>query len=159
MFFFDLSPISRSPGLSYQEEDSGVREAEVKLEQIQLDQESPEETMAVREEERLCQEEEEVEEQEKQEQVEQEVGSGGADPLLSRALVGGLMLGAALPCLGSPLLLVISVSTDVLSWHNLGLVPLSCVLCLLMATAGTALLWGGVFAPRACGGFAMSLSY
>ncbi|KAF4801629.1 Lymphocyte-specific protein 1 [Turdus rufiventris] len=61
----------RSPGLSYQEEDSGVREAEVKLEQIQLDQESLE-TMAVREEERLCQEEEEVEEQEKQEQAEQE---------------------------------------------------------------------------------------
>ncbi|XP_032919651.1 lymphocyte-specific protein 1 isoform X2 [Catharus ustulatus] len=62
----------RSPRLSYQEEDSGVREAEVKLEQIQLDQESLEETMAVREEERLCQEEEEVQEQEKQEQAEQE---------------------------------------------------------------------------------------
>uniref|UniRef100_A0A8D0KRD8 Lymphocyte specific protein 1 n=1 Tax=Strix occidentalis caurina TaxID=311401 RepID=A0A8D0KRD8_STROC len=33
----------RSPRQSYEEEDSGVREAEVKLEQIQLDQESPEE--------------------------------------------------------------------------------------------------------------------
>uniref|UniRef100_A0A8C0AP89 Lymphocyte specific protein 1 n=1 Tax=Buteo japonicus TaxID=224669 RepID=A0A8C0AP89_9AVES len=33
----------RSPRQSYEEEDGGVREAEVKLEQIQLDQESPEE--------------------------------------------------------------------------------------------------------------------
>ncbi|XP_062350426.1 lymphocyte-specific protein 1 [Cinclus cinclus] len=62
----------RSPRQSYEEEDSGVREAEVKLEQIQLDQESPEENMVVREEERLCQEEEDVQEQEKQEQAEQE---------------------------------------------------------------------------------------
>ncbi|XP_005046867.2 PREDICTED: lymphocyte-specific protein 1 isoform X3 [Ficedula albicollis] len=58
----------RSPRQSYEEEDSGVREAEVKLEQIQLDQESPEENMALREEERLCQEEEAQE----QEQAEQE---------------------------------------------------------------------------------------
>ncbi|NXM86998.1 LSP1 protein, partial [Oenanthe oenanthe] len=58
----------RSPRQSYEEEDSGVREAEVKLEQIQLDQESPEENMAVREEERLCQEEEEVQEQAEQEE-------------------------------------------------------------------------------------------
>uniref|UniRef100_A0A8D2PDM7 Lymphocyte-specific protein 1 n=1 Tax=Zosterops lateralis melanops TaxID=1220523 RepID=A0A8D2PDM7_ZOSLA len=35
----------RSPRQSYEEEDSGVREAQVKLEQIQLDQESPEENM------------------------------------------------------------------------------------------------------------------
>ncbi|NWR21370.1 LSP1 protein, partial [Emberiza fucata] len=90
----------RSPRQSYQEEESGVREAEVKLEQIQLDQESLEENMVVREEERLCQEEEEVQDQEEVEQVEQEVGSGGAD-LLS----GELMLWAALPCPGSPLLL------------------------------------------------------
>ncbi|NWS80638.1 LSP1 protein, partial [Toxostoma redivivum] len=62
----------RSPRQSYEEEDSGVREAEVKLEQIQLDQESPEENMAVREEERLFQKEEEVQEQEEQEQAEQE---------------------------------------------------------------------------------------
>uniref|UniRef100_A0A8C3MV89 Lymphocyte specific protein 1 n=1 Tax=Geospiza parvula TaxID=87175 RepID=A0A8C3MV89_GEOPR len=62
----------RSPRQSYQEEESGVREAEVKLEQIQLDQESPEENMVIREEERLCQEEEEVQEQEEEEQVEQE---------------------------------------------------------------------------------------
>ncbi|XP_054131652.1 lymphocyte-specific protein 1 isoform X1 [Melozone crissalis] len=62
----------RSPRQSYQEEESGVREAQVKLEQIQLDQESPEENMVIREEERLCQEEEEVQEQEKEEQVEQE---------------------------------------------------------------------------------------
>ncbi|KAI1238011.1 hypothetical protein IHE44_0014112 [Lamprotornis superbus] len=62
----------RSPRQSYEEEDGGVREAEVKLEQIQLDQESPEENMAVREEERLCQEEEKVQEQEEQEQAEQE---------------------------------------------------------------------------------------
>ncbi|NXX71445.1 LSP1 protein, partial [Spizella passerina] len=62
----------RSPRQSYQEEDSGVREAEVKMEQIQLDQESPEENMVIREEERLCQEEEDVQEQEEEEQVEQE---------------------------------------------------------------------------------------
>ncbi|NXQ54580.1 LSP1 protein, partial [Anthoscopus minutus] len=62
----------RSPRQSYKEEDSGVREAEVKLEQIQLDQESLEENMVVREEGRLCQEEEEAEEQEEVEQAEQE---------------------------------------------------------------------------------------
>ncbi|KAM7163981.1 lymphocyte-specific protein 1 isoform 2-T3 [Macrochelys suwanniensis] len=33
----------RSPGHSYEEEDSGLREAEVKLEQVQLNQEGPEE--------------------------------------------------------------------------------------------------------------------
>lgn len=103
-FFFHLSPTSRSPRQSYEEEDSGVREAEVKLEQIQLDQESLEENMVVREEERLCQEEEEAQVQEEGEQAEEEVGSGGAD-ILSRGLVGELMLGAALPCLSSPLLL------------------------------------------------------
>ncbi|NXS83306.1 LSP1 protein, partial [Erpornis zantholeuca] len=62
----------RSPRQSYEEEDSGVREAEVKMEQIQLDQESPEETMVIREEERLCREEEEAQEQEEGEQAEQE---------------------------------------------------------------------------------------
>ncbi|XP_053835406.1 lymphocyte-specific protein 1 isoform X2 [Vidua macroura] len=63
----------RSPRQSYEEEDSGVREAEVKLEQIQLDQESPEENMVIREEERLCQEKEEVQEpQEEEEPAEQE---------------------------------------------------------------------------------------
>ncbi|NXY02108.1 LSP1 protein, partial [Pteruthius melanotis] len=62
----------RSPRQSYEEEESGVREAEVKLEQIQLDQESPEENMVIREEERLCREEEEAQEQEEGEQAEQE---------------------------------------------------------------------------------------
>ncbi|NWU36317.1 LSP1 protein, partial [Hylia prasina] len=62
----------RSPRQSYKEEDSGVREAEVKLEQFQLDQESPEENMAVREEERLGQEEEEAQEEEEGKQAEQE---------------------------------------------------------------------------------------
>ncbi|XP_072193855.1 lymphocyte-specific protein 1 isoform X2 [Excalfactoria chinensis] len=67
----------RSPQQSYEEEDSGVREAEVKLEQIQLDQEGPEEvqeeSVVVREEERLCQEEEHVPEQhEEEEGVKQE---------------------------------------------------------------------------------------
>ncbi|NWY35961.1 LSP1 protein, partial [Sylvia atricapilla] len=60
----------RSPRQSYEEERSGVREAQVKLEQIQLDQESPEETMVVREEERPCQEEEEAREEEEGEQEE-----------------------------------------------------------------------------------------
>ncbi|XP_058277082.1 lymphocyte-specific protein 1 isoform X2 [Hirundo rustica] len=54
----------RSPRQSYEQEESGVREAQVKLEQIQLDQESLEENMVVREEERLGQEEEEAREQE-----------------------------------------------------------------------------------------------
>ncbi|NWW75234.1 LSP1 protein, partial [Climacteris rufus] len=66
----------RSPRQSYEEEDGGVREAGVKLEQIQLDRESPEEireeNVVIREEERLCQEEEHVQEQEKGEQAEQE---------------------------------------------------------------------------------------
>ncbi|NXY34630.1 LSP1 protein, partial [Pomatorhinus ruficollis] len=62
----------RSPRQSYEEEDSGVREAQVKLEKIQLDQESPEENMVVREEERSCQEEEEAREEEEGEQAEQE---------------------------------------------------------------------------------------
>ncbi|XP_009100437.1 lymphocyte-specific protein 1 isoform X1 [Serinus canaria] len=62
----------RSPRQSYEEEDSGVREAEVKLEQIQLDQESPEENMVIREEERLCPQEEEVQELEEEKQAEQE---------------------------------------------------------------------------------------
>ncbi|XP_058719495.1 lymphocyte-specific protein 1 isoform X4 [Poecile atricapillus] len=62
----------RSPRQSYEEEDSGVREAEVKLEQIQLDQECLEEKMVGREEGRLCQEEEEAQEQEEGEQAEQE---------------------------------------------------------------------------------------
>ncbi|OXB72774.1 UNVERIFIED_CONTAM: hypothetical protein H355_006217 [Colinus virginianus] len=61
----------RSPQQLYEEEDSGVREAEVKLEQIQLDQEGPEEVqeedVVVREEERLCQEEEHVPEQHEEE--------------------------------------------------------------------------------------------
>ncbi|NXE94160.1 LSP1 protein, partial [Menura novaehollandiae] len=66
----------RSPRQLYEEEDGGVREAEVKMEQIQLDQESleeiREENVVIREEERLCQEEEEVQEQEEGEQAEQE---------------------------------------------------------------------------------------
>ncbi|KAM6254508.1 lymphocyte-specific protein 1 isoform 2-T2 [Spheniscus humboldti] len=66
----------RSPRQSYEEEDGGVREAEVKLEQIQLDQESPEEireeNVVTGEEERLCQEEERVREQEEEEKAEQE---------------------------------------------------------------------------------------
>lgn len=59
-----------------------MREAEAKLEQIQLDRESPEETqeenVATGEQERLCQEEEHVQEQHEEERVEQEVRSGGA---------------------------------------------------------------------------------
>ncbi|KFZ63533.1 Lymphocyte-specific protein 1, partial [Podiceps cristatus] len=66
----------RSPQQSYEEEDGGVREAEVKLEQIQLDQESPEEireaNVVTGEEERLCQEEEQFQEQEEEERAEQE---------------------------------------------------------------------------------------
>ncbi|KFQ74394.1 Lymphocyte-specific protein 1, partial [Phaethon lepturus] len=66
----------RSPQQSYEEEDSGVREAEVKLEQIQLDRESPEEireeNVVTGEEERLCQEEQQVQEQEEEESAEQE---------------------------------------------------------------------------------------
>ncbi|NWZ62912.1 LSP1 protein, partial [Acrocephalus arundinaceus] len=54
-----------------EEEDSCVMEAQVKPEQIQLDQESPEENMVVREEERLCQEEEEAQEQDEEAQGEQ----------------------------------------------------------------------------------------
>ncbi|XP_031469999.1 lymphocyte-specific protein 1 [Phasianus colchicus] len=68
----------RSPQQSYEEEDSSVREAEVKLEQIQLDREGleevQEENVVVREEERLCQEEEHVPEQceEEEERIKQE---------------------------------------------------------------------------------------
>ncbi|KFP54512.1 Lymphocyte-specific protein 1, partial [Cathartes aura] len=66
----------RSPQQSYEEEDGGVSEAEVKLEQIQLNRESPEEiqekNVVIREEERLCQEEEQVQEQEEEERAEQE---------------------------------------------------------------------------------------
>ncbi|NXM09458.1 LSP1 protein, partial [Tyrannus savana] len=66
----------RSPRPSYEEEDGGVMEAESKLEQIQLDRESPEEireeNVVIREEERLCQEEEQAQEQEEGEQAKQE---------------------------------------------------------------------------------------
>ncbi|XP_061856327.1 lymphocyte-specific protein 1 isoform X2 [Colius striatus] len=66
----------RSSRQSYEEEDSGVREAEVKMEQIQLDHESleeiREENVIIREEERLHQEEEQVQEQEEEERAEQE---------------------------------------------------------------------------------------
>ncbi|NWI52700.1 LSP1 protein, partial [Calyptomena viridis] len=66
----------RSPRQSYEEEDSGLKEAEVKLEQIQLDRESleeiQEENVVIREEERLCQEKEQVQEQEEGEQAKQE---------------------------------------------------------------------------------------
>ncbi|NXJ61117.1 LSP1 protein, partial [Rostratula benghalensis] len=66
----------RSPRQSYEEDDGGVREAEVKLEQVQLDQESPEEiqeeNVATGEEERLCQEEERIQEQAEEERDEQE---------------------------------------------------------------------------------------
>lgn len=88
-----------------------MSEAEVKLEQIQLNRESPEEiqekNVVIREEERLCQEEEQVQEQEEEERAEQEVGSGGADFLLSTGLVGELGLDAALQELSSPLLLTL----------------------------------------------------
>ncbi|NXG42642.1 LSP1 protein, partial [Psilopogon haemacephalus] len=64
----------RSPRQSYQGEDSGVREAGAKLEQIQMDGESPveihEENVVGGEEERLCQEEEQVQEQEEEERAE-----------------------------------------------------------------------------------------
>ncbi|XP_029816909.1 lymphocyte-specific protein 1 [Manacus vitellinus] len=66
----------RSPRQSYEEEDGGVREAEGKLEQLQLDRESPEEireeNVVIKEEERLCQEEEQAQEQEEGEQTKQE---------------------------------------------------------------------------------------
>ncbi|XP_064513628.1 lymphocyte-specific protein 1 isoform X2 [Pseudopipra pipra] len=66
----------RSPRQSYEEEDGGVREAEGKLEQLQLDRESPEEireeNAVIKEEERLCQEEEQAQEQEEGEQAKQE---------------------------------------------------------------------------------------
>ncbi|NWH44727.1 LSP1 protein, partial [Fregata magnificens] len=65
----------RSPRQSYEEEDSGVREAEIKLEQIQLDRESleeiQEENVVTGEEKRLCQEEERIQEQQ-EERAEQE---------------------------------------------------------------------------------------
>ncbi|NWI99398.1 LSP1 protein, partial [Crypturellus undulatus] len=63
----------RSPRQSYEEEDSGVREAEVKLEQIHLHEESSEDIQEViREEERLCHEEEDVREQQEEESALQE---------------------------------------------------------------------------------------
>ncbi|NXA08888.1 LSP1 protein, partial [Sapayoa aenigma] len=66
----------RSPRQSYEEEDGGVREAEVKLEQMQLNRDSPEairgENVVIGEEERLSQEEEQVQEQEEGEQAKQE---------------------------------------------------------------------------------------
>ncbi|XP_051477519.1 lymphocyte-specific protein 1 isoform X3 [Apus apus] len=64
------------PQQSYEEEDGGVREAEVKLEQIELDQESleeiREENVVTEEEERLSREEEQVQEQEDEERAKQE---------------------------------------------------------------------------------------
>lgn len=76
-----------------------MSEAEVKLEQIRLHQEGPEEiqeeNVVTGEEERLCQEEQ-VQEQEEEEIASQEVGSGGADHLLSTWLVAEL--GAAPYC-------------------------------------------------------------
>uniref|UniRef100_A0A8B9RR71 Lymphocyte-specific protein 1 n=1 Tax=Accipiter nisus TaxID=211598 RepID=A0A8B9RR71_9AVES len=92
----------RSPRQSYEEEDGGVKEAEVKLEQIQLDQESPEEVqdenVVIGEEERLCQEEEQVQDQEEEERAEQEVGSEGADHLLFPGLVAvGVTAGSLCP--------------------------------------------------------------
>ncbi|XP_027744598.1 lymphocyte-specific protein 1 [Empidonax traillii] len=66
----------RSPRPSYEEEDGGVMEAESKLEQIQLDRESPEEireeNVVIGEEERLCQEEEQAQEQEEVKQAKKE---------------------------------------------------------------------------------------
>ncbi|NXY44690.1 LSP1 protein, partial [Ceuthmochares aereus] len=64
----------RSPRQSYEEEDSGVREAEVKLEQIQLEslEEIQEENVVIGEEESLGQEREQVPEQEEDERAEQE---------------------------------------------------------------------------------------
>ncbi|NWH57487.1 LSP1 protein, partial [Geococcyx californianus] len=63
----------RSPRQSY-EEDSAVREAEVKLEQIQLESSEvlPEENVVIREEESLGQEKEQVPEHEEDERAEQE---------------------------------------------------------------------------------------
>ncbi|NWH70602.1 LSP1 protein, partial [Piaya cayana] len=64
----------RSPRQSYEEEDSGVREAEVKLEQVQLEslEEIQEENVVIGEEESLDQEKEQVPEQEEDERAEQE---------------------------------------------------------------------------------------
>ncbi|NXG57306.1 LSP1 protein, partial [Hemiprocne comata] len=66
----------RFPQQSYEEEDGGVREAEVKLEQMELDRESleeiREENVVTEEEERLSQEEERVREQEDEERAKQE---------------------------------------------------------------------------------------
>lgn len=74
-----------------------MREVEVKLEQIQLDQESPEEireeNVVTGEEERLCPEEEQVQEQEEEERAEQEVRSEGADLLLSPGSGGRAVAG------------------------------------------------------------------
>lgn len=111
-----------------------MSEAEVKLEQIQLHQESPEEireeNVVIGEEQRLCQEEEQVQEQEEEEIASQEVGSGGAD-LPSTGLVAEL--GAALQDLISLLLLtLLSVGHDITP----GLVPLLPI-CLLGVAAGS----------------------
>lgn len=48
--------------------------------------------------------------------------------------MGELVLGAGLPCPGSPLLLEAEPMQmlDVISWHNLGLVPLLPVCCALL---------------------------
>ncbi|XP_010002187.1 PREDICTED: lymphocyte-specific protein 1 [Chaetura pelagica] len=66
----------RFPQQSYEEEDGGVREAKVKLEQIELDRESleeiREENVVTEEEERLSREEEQVQEQEDEERAKQE---------------------------------------------------------------------------------------
>lgn len=112
-----------------------MSEAEVKLEQIQLHQESPEEireeNVVIGEEQRLCQEEEQVQEQEEEEIASQEVGSGGADLLLSTGLVAEL--GAALQDLISLLLLtLLSIGHDITP----GLVPLLPI-CLLGVAAGS----------------------
>ncbi|XP_019407336.1 PREDICTED: lymphocyte-specific protein 1 isoform X1 [Crocodylus porosus] len=74
----------RSPRQSYEEEDSGLREAEVKMEQVQLDQESPEEVNQEENEElkqkqleteeygQLCEEEHGQEQQQQQEEEEEQ---------------------------------------------------------------------------------------
>ncbi|NWZ74377.1 LSP1 protein, partial [Acrocephalus arundinaceus] len=66
----------RSARQPCEEEDSAVMEAQVKQEQIQLDQESPEENMVVREEERLCQEEEAQGEQAEKEEKKRKRNDG-----------------------------------------------------------------------------------
>lgn len=139
-----------------------MREAEVKLEQIQLDQESleevQEENVVIREEERLCQEEEQLQDQEEEERAEQEVGSGGADHLLFPGLVAELGLGAALQELSSPLLLtLLGVEPPQACFHGITGGWCHSCLCAFLGSlqAASALLQGWCV----CGGLVVSLQY